>query len=575
MKQKINKWLVAFLIIATSSFSQTPVATFNYNSLTNECDVFGNITPYQGYFHQTNVGDIGYDSNDAAALKLKFEYNYTGGPKGSEFTISDFQFKANYSYTVKITAKNTGTYNAPAALKCNFNASGISPACDGTGGSVSSQNSAFTSQYFQAIIGTNFTEYVMQSTALPTAQTRLSIGTIGTGNWTGSSSDAVQTIYIQKIEIFETPPPPTFTLTSSTSSIPCGSTTPVTFTVNNVYSSPGTLSYNWSVGSGWSGPVSTSASSITLTPTSFPYSPISVTPVLNGVPQPTKTVTITLTPFTSSAAISGAVTVCTSATYTLNGLLAGQSLAWSISNTSVATITGASGNTVTVNKVGNGVVTLTATITNSCNQTKPINRTINVGSPSFPTTNMTGDASPLTGQYKVYSVPVATGATSYNWYFDVGGVLSTNINGWEISNGQGTTSITAKVGNPGITVVVCKASNSCSNTIKYTYVTVRSQTDPCSEFRIVTTNPIKRGKSVMGVILPPPTDPCDELYQKIMQKGEKREIKLFDFSGRLVYSNYFYSDAFELNNLDLKKGTYILSVKLPDTDAKREILIVE
>ena len=76
-------------------------------------------------------------------------------------------------------------------------------------------------------------------------------------------------------------PPPTFTLSPTTLSIPCGSVAPVTFSYSNVYSTPG-VTYNYSY-SGWTF-VSQTPNSITLKPANANILPsnFSLVPIVNA-----------------------------------------------------------------------------------------------------------------------------------------------------------------------------------------------------------------------------------------------------------------------------------------------------
>ena len=112
-------------------------------------------------------------------------------------------------------------------------------------------------------------------------------------------------------------PPPTFTLSPTTLSIPCGSVAPVTFSYSNVYSTPG-VTYNYSY-SGWTF-VSQTPNSITLKPANANILPsnFSLVPIVNGVTQPYKVCTVTRAPFTTTSAITGSGVVCPGATTTFN-----------------------------------------------------------------------------------------------------------------------------------------------------------------------------------------------------------------------------------------------------------------
>lgn len=261
---------------------------------------------------------------------------------------------------------------------------------------------------------------------------------------------------------------PIFTLSPISTTVGCGSTSQYTFSVANVYNSPGTLTYLWST-SGWSGTVNSSLSSVTLTPSSLTSLPsnVTVTPYLNGVAQPTKTCTVTRAPFSSNATISGSSTLCSSSTYTINGLLAGQSVtSWSLSNPAKATLSGTTGNSTTVTKIGDGSVTLTATITNSCNQTttKSINLLLGTTNPPSP---ISGPTSVATGALVTYSVPSVPGATSYLWYLPYPYDTVTNFNysgqRWQKrTNSSSSNSIQVFTGLGGISgLIQVMAVNGC------------------------------------------------------------------------------------------------------------------
>lgn len=78
---------------------------------------------------------------------------------------------------------------------------------------------------------------------------------------------------------------------------------------------------------------------------------------------------------------SGGDPVCTNATYQVNNLPAGSTIAWQSSNPTIATVT-ATGNPATITRQGtqNGTVTITATITRSCGSPVIISKVVTVGS---------------------------------------------------------------------------------------------------------------------------------------------------------------------------------------------------
>ncbi len=237
--------------------------------------------------------------------------------------------------------------------------------------------------WFQNINGTAFVEYTFTSDYLTTSNSSLGIGTFSRFN-ISSSSNFSQTIYIKKIVITEIPPPPSFTFSPTSISLACGDTAARTFTVTPANIPSGAVvSYNWSA-VGWT-EVGSTTNSRTYQPSSVSILPatIGVFPFIDGVLQPTQICTVTRAPFTSTAAISGANTICTvgsSTIYTINAG-SGSTVDWSSSNTSIATLSNATNSQVTVTTHALGEFILNAEITNPCNQTINIPRSIMAGSP--------------------------------------------------------------------------------------------------------------------------------------------------------------------------------------------------
>lgn len=206
---------------------------------------------------------------------------------------------------------------------------------------------------------------------------------------------------------------PKFRLSPSSTTVSCGSTGK-TFTVINENNSPGNLSYQWSIGSGWEyngnavSNFTTSTNTVTLVPTSFPPSNVQVTPKLDGVSVlPQLTTTISLSSYNPSYTITGDDSLCDSATYAINGLPSGTTItSWSSSNTAIATVSATNNYQAVVTKVSDGSVTISATAQNSCGQTAPFTKNINIGAPSFASVYITGNSTICSNQTKTYSVNI-------------------------------------------------------------------------------------------------------------------------------------------------------------------------
>ena len=176
---------------------------------------------------------------------------------------------------------------------------------------------------------------------------------------------------------------PTFTMPKSTT-VSCNSSSPKTFTVTNVYNSPGNLSFNWNVGNGWNSTSSftTTTNSITLTPTSFPPSNVKVTPILDGISYPQLTTKVSLSDL-NVGQISGNSQGCVNSnnTFSISNIPNNANVTWSIIPSNIANIVSTSNSSVTLNGTFNGVGRLKAVITNSCGQTETRTKNVQVGGP--------------------------------------------------------------------------------------------------------------------------------------------------------------------------------------------------
>jgi hypothetical protein len=190
-------------------------------------------------------------------------------------------------------------------------------------------------------------------------------------------------------------PSPTFTLSPQTLFTSCNNNSNYSFSVLNEFNSPGTLYYNWNVGNGWTrngvpvyGIFTTTENNITLSasPSASLPSNVQVTPIYNGVAQPTKTSIIKFNQLTATfSTIAGPNSICTptsSSVYTIDKLASIFSVSsWRSTNPAIATVT-SNGNNAVVNSVGLGSFDLVATLTNLCGQSINISKTIWVGVPS-------------------------------------------------------------------------------------------------------------------------------------------------------------------------------------------------
>ncbi len=221
--------------------------------------------------------------------------------------------------------------------------------------------------------------------------------------------------------------PNSFAVSPANVSITCGSTTPVTFTVNNNVA--GITNYTWNLGAtpnGWKLPNGTAApatystgmtNTLTLTPVcGVTQSNVTATVTVNAIICNANASTVTLAP--PAMNITGNANLCSgSSVYTLNNVPCNSSVTWSASPASGIISLSPNGNSVTVTKTGNGRVGLAATI-NSCNN-YTVSIDIFVGNP----TPAYGGIQPVTyypnycaGETYYFELLGATGdADQYQW----------------------------------------------------------------------------------------------------------------------------------------------------------------
>ena len=217
-------------------------------------------------------------------------------------------------------------------------------------------------------------------------------------------------------------PPPSFTLSPSTISLVCGDTNQRTFTITPENIPAGAnVSYSWSH-PGWT-LISSTTTSRTLQPNSGTTLPsnITVTPSINGVTQATKTCIVSRAPFnTSTLSISGNSYVCDTGIYIVNNFPSSAIIqSVTSSNNNIATVSLTGTNEILVTKVSDGVVSITATIQNTCNQTATISKeNIQIGIPSYANNSViSGSSSVCSNQYYTYTITEVGHPciTTFNW----------------------------------------------------------------------------------------------------------------------------------------------------------------
>lgn len=195
--------------------------------------------------------------------------------------------------------------------------------------------------------------------------------------------------------------PVVFSLTPTSVVFPACSTYLIPFECKNLNNSPGFWYYRWTIGNGWTlspGEYITTTNILNLQPSSPSITPsaVTVTPILNATSQTTLVSYVYRAPYTSDATINGSPNLCpgSSQTFNINGLKNGETVNWSVSNPTIATLNNSTNTQTTVSISNPGNVTLIATITNSCNQTVTKTIALHYGVPQFnasaPLTNQSG-----------------------------------------------------------------------------------------------------------------------------------------------------------------------------------------
>lgn len=387
--------LIILLLITIAGTTQNVTIDYEaWDPSSPPCNVFANATnvPATGVSsgvveHQTRVGQPTYNST-AEAIELSTNLVSPSSSLGTRVRIN-YNFKAGHTYGISViaAAQNAATGQIPAALlriDINNNAGGGSTGCEGPG--TVNSNTGGNPAAIQ-VPTASYSEIPFSLFTQATNQPTLELTSIPAAN---STTNAVR---IKKLIIIEIPPPPTFTITYSPMPIQCGATTPVSFSVNNVNASPGTLTYNWDLGgqnNGWiyngnSAPstIQTTDNTISLTPVcGAAQTSINVAVTLNGIVYNTNTATISYTQ--PDYSINGSGSFCSgNPQYNITNLPCNATVIWDPIPTGIVSIS-TNDNVATLTKIADGQFNLRATIT-SCGIETTRDLNINVGLPSAPT----------------------------------------------------------------------------------------------------------------------------------------------------------------------------------------------
>lgn len=239
--------------------------------------------------------------------------------------------------------------------------------------------------------------------------------------------------------------------------------------------------------------------------------------------------------------------------YTVLGLTTGATVCWSISNSSIASISSPScANSITVSYVNKGLATLTATVSDCTGSYPAVPKPITLGSPTPSITAVVSQFAPTTADY---TATLITGAT-YNWY----------VSGYTNPLKQTGTSNQFEWYFPcNITrTVYCTSSTSCgaassnSNSITTTGSCVKSLVYSVSP------NPATNDVNISA----------PQSKTTITASVTFDAIRVFDLHGNLKkYNKYSKSNQATINILGLKSGSYFIEITNGKYKERHQIII--
>lgn len=239
MKLNNNIFLtLAFLMASLMVKAQT--IEYSYEPLsTTSCNIFANATTVDNYEHLTSLSRPKF--NDEAVV-LECKTNNSTSFLASIYSIN-YGFKAGYNYKISVYYKGdkdvSDGYYPRVGLKISTTNGGTDAGTNCVG--PSSYLIADASDFDMSISNSSYAwkTNLIDVTLAQNADYLL----VGAFPYVGTAQPA--NIFIRKIQIVETAPPVSFTLAPATLNIACGSSTPQTFTVTNVHSTPGVTAHNW------------------------------------------------------------------------------------------------------------------------------------------------------------------------------------------------------------------------------------------------------------------------------------------------------------------------------------------
>lgn len=279
--------------------------------------------------------------------------------------------------------------------------------------------------------------------------------------------------------------------------------------------------------------------------------------------------------------ISGPEFICqnTNITYSITDLCKVPSNVTSWSVTGNLAIVSQSGNSVVVTSTNaaNTTGTVVATFQNG----QKTEKTIVLGKPIVSNPLIVGSNLGYTQNGHAFAVTPVAGATSYNWTVATFSTTCAPNTGIPTSiTNTGNSALFLWTNCPGIYIVTCAAVNDCGSTIigSLTVTVVQRPSSGgggggCITSLEVNPNPVARTGTIALRIVP---DPCGTpIEPNALRINTTNEAKIYDMQGNLRYSDTFSGDSFQINNVNLTRGNYVLNVITSSGVVIRKVIIMQ
>ena len=370
----------------------------------------------------------------STGLTLPTNYNFTTNKTNrTDFRIS-YPFKAGYTYTFEITANGnvSGGSAYPTLGGTLFTAAGLTYTSTSCGA-----NNITTFPQIGLFLSTMTNTVTTYSPPSATFVSSNNYDYLVLESYCSSAQNITANVFIKQIKIKETPPI-SFTVAPSTLNVTTGTSVSQTYTVTNVYSTPGVTGYTWNLGAtpnGWTylgaaapAIIATSAPTLALQTEVCATTIKSVSAIVNigaATYNTSNSAVVTVSP--PAYTITGPPRVCagTTANYSINAP-AGSTVNWVVSPAGIVTTPNPStGLSTTLNKVADGTCTLTANVsTNGC-ASVPFNITLNTSSAGASSVITWTRSTLCNNGFQTWNL-TADYTRGSNWMWSVGSLSGTN-----------------------------------------------------------------------------------------------------------------------------------------------------